>query len=135
MIPERFRTIWGTRTFSTPCATQRWRRTDLKTSGRIKCSAGYGVGSEILRKSKCKNHRNNACKVTDRHPALLHQLFDMPVTQGIGDIPAHAHEHDIWWKMGSLEADRHRRSSSLCLRSSQPESIPQMYPKRKLATE
>src|SRR2546428_11129590 len=73
--------------------------------------------------------------ITDRHPALLHQLFDMPVTQGIGDIPAHAHEHDIWWKMGSLEADRHRRSSSLCLRSSQPESIPQMYPKRKLATE
>src|SRR5882724_5633934 len=65
MIPERFRTIWGTRTFSTPCATRRWRRTDLKTSGRIKCSAGYGVGSEILRKSKCKNHRNNACKVTD----------------------------------------------------------------------
>src|SRR5882762_4941120 len=64
MIPERFRTIWGTRTFSTPCATRRWRRTDLKTSGRIKCSAGYGVGSEILRKSKCKNHRNNACKVT-----------------------------------------------------------------------
>src|SRR5437660_632589 len=68
MIPERFRTIWGTRTFSTPCATRRWRRTDLKTSGRIRCSAGYGVGSEILRKSKCKNHRNNACKVT---PELL----------------------------------------------------------------
>src|SRR5882762_6835784 len=70
MIPERFRTIWGTRTFSTPCATRRWRRTDLKTAGRIKCSAGYGVGSEILRKSKCKNHRNNACKVTPRGNGL-----------------------------------------------------------------
>src|SRR6266851_2131166 len=64
MIPERFRTIWGTRTFSTPCATRRWRRTDLKTSGRIKVSAGNGVGNEILRKPKCKNHRHNACKVT-----------------------------------------------------------------------
>src|SRR6266705_4539589 len=88
MIPERFRTIWGTRTFSTPCVTRRWRRTDLKTSGRIKCSAGYGVGSEILRKSKCKNHRNNACKVTARlikhqHPIggthrVSHKLMIVP---------------------------------------------------------
>src|SRR5262245_35538475 len=64
MIPARFRTIWDTRTFSTPCATRRWRRTDLKPSGRIKCSAGSGGGSELLRKPKCKNHRNNAYKVT-----------------------------------------------------------------------
>src|SRR5438552_3087454 len=81
MIPERFRTIWGTRTFSTPCATRRWRRTDLKTSGRIKCSAGYGVGSEILRKSKCKNHRNNACKVTRHGQAgMTGEFLDVPET-------------------------------------------------------
>src|SRR5215510_7519964 len=80
MIPERFRTIWDTRTFSTPCATRRWRRTDLKPSGRIKCSAGSGVESEILRKPKCKNHRNHACKVTiirvtGGNFRLLHRLL------------------------------------------------------------
>jgi len=30
--------------------------------------------------------------VVDRHPAFFHQLFDMPVTQRLGDIPAHAYE-------------------------------------------
>jgi integrase len=36
---ERFRTIWGTE-HSAHRALRRWRRTDLKTSGRIKFSAG-----------------------------------------------------------------------------------------------
>src|SRR5262245_54780226 len=97
MIPERFRTIWDTRTFSTPCATRRWRRTDLKLSGRIKCSAGSGVGSEILRKPKCKNHRNNACKVTRQCflegrlplvPELLDRLRMQAVAALVEDNPA-----------------------------------------------
>src|SRR5262245_31117844 len=36
MIRERFRIIWGTRTFNILCATPRWRPTDLKASGKIK---------------------------------------------------------------------------------------------------
>src|SRR5262249_23667884 len=49
----------------------------------------------------------------DWHPTFLHQFLDMPVAQGIGDIPPHPHQHNLLWKMGSLETDRHRRSPSL----------------------
>jgi len=40
-------------------------------------------------------------------------LFDMAIAQGIGHVPPHTHENNILWKMGSLEADRHRRSPLL----------------------
>ena len=36
MIRAPFRIIWGTRTFSIPYATRRWRLIDLRISGRIK---------------------------------------------------------------------------------------------------
>jgi hypothetical protein len=52
-------------------------------------------------------------RVVNRHAAFLHELFDMPVAQGIGDLPPHPHQNNILRKMGSLETDRHRRSPSL----------------------
>jgi hypothetical protein len=39
--------------------------------------------------------------------ALEHEFFDMARAQGVGDIPAHTHENDVLWEMGTLEADRH----------------------------
>src|SRR5207249_2732615 len=53
-------------------------------------------------------------RMVDRHAAFLHELFDMPVAQGIGHVPPHAHENNILRKMDSLETNRHRRSPSLC---------------------
>src|SRR5215475_12426784 len=52
-------------------------------------------------------------RVVDWHPALLHPFFHMPITQGVGHIPAHPHANDILREMGSLEAHRHRLSPSL----------------------
>jgi len=51
-------------------------------------------------------------RMIDRDPTLLQEFFDMPIAQGIRHIPAHAHENDIGWEMGPLEADRHRRAPS-----------------------
>src|SRR5262249_53253406 len=53
-------------------------------------------------------------RMVDRDPALLQQFLDMPIAQGVGHIPTHAHENNIWWEMSSLEANRHRYSPSLC---------------------
>src|SRR5947208_2942404 len=53
-------------------------------------------------------------RVVDRDPTLLQQLCDMPIAQRVGDIPAHAHAKDVLGNMGPFEADRHRRSPSLC---------------------
>jgi hypothetical protein len=52
-------------------------------------------------------------RVVDWHPALLHQFFDMPITQGIRHIPPYTHQNNILWEMGTLEAHRHRLSPSL----------------------
>src|SRR5262245_17029959 len=52
--------------------------------------------------------------VIELHPAFCHQLLDMACAQGIGQIPPHAHQNDLWRKMGSLETDRHCRSPLLC---------------------
>src|SRR5262245_30774618 len=52
-------------------------------------------------------------RVVDGHPALLHEFLNMPRTQGVDHIPTHAHENDILWEMGALEAHRHRLSPSL----------------------
>jgi hypothetical protein len=49
----------------------------------------------------------------DRDPTLLPQLFDMPIAQRGGDLPAHAPENAVLGKMGPLAADRHCRSPSL----------------------
>ena len=46
--------------------------------------------------------------MVDRPPALLHEFFDMTIAQGIRHIPAHTHQDDILWEMGSFETDRHR---------------------------
>ena len=45
------------------------------------------------------------------------EFFDVARAQGVGDIPADAHENDILGKMSPLEADCHRYSplSSLCV--------------------
>jgi hypothetical protein len=42
-------------------------------------------------------------RVVDRHPTLFQQFFDMPIAQGIRQIPAHAHQNDILWEMGPLK--------------------------------
>src|SRR5215510_2256076 len=42
------------------------------------------------------------------------EFFDMPIAQGRGARPAHAHQHDLLGKIGPLEAERHRRSPALC---------------------
>src|SRR5215510_12463767 len=51
--------------------------------------------------------------VIDLYPALLHQFFDMPIAQGIRDVPTHTHQDNILGEMGPLEAHRHHRSPSL----------------------
>src|SRR5881296_1943256 len=48
-------------------------------------------------------------------PTFKHELFDVARAQGVGDIPADAHEHDILWKMRPLEAYRHRSSAKVAL--------------------
>src|SRR5262249_49030336 len=58
-------------------------------------------------------------RVVDRHPAFFHQLFDMPIAQGIREIPTHAHQNNVLREMGSLEAHRHCRSPSLFIIESQ----------------
>src|ERR1019366_3918332 len=34
----------------------------------------------------------------DEQAALLHHLFEIAQTQRVGDIPPHAHQHDVQWK-------------------------------------
>src|SRR4029434_10498076 len=63
-------------------------------------------------------------RVVDRHPALLHEFFDMPIAPGVSHRPAHAQENDILWKMGSLEAHRHRLAPSHSTRSHREGSYP-----------
>jgi hypothetical protein len=46
-------------------------------------------------------------------PTFEQEFFDMACAQGVGDIPADAHENDLLWKMRSFEADRHCGSPSL----------------------
>jgi site-specific DNA recombinase len=51
-------------------------------------------------------------RVVDRHPALFHEFFHMPIAQGIRDIPPDPHQNDVLGKMGPLETDRHGRAPS-----------------------
>src|SRR5712692_5306038 len=44
-------------------------------------------------------------RMVDRHPAFLHQLFHMPIAQGIGDVPPHTSEDNVLQEMARLEAD------------------------------
>jgi two-component system cell cycle sensor histidine kinase PleC len=45
---------------------------------------------------------------------LAHHFLKLPIRNGIGHIPAHAHQNDIRWEMGPFETDRHRRAPSTC---------------------
>jgi hypothetical protein len=45
-------------------------------------------------------------------PAFFHEFFDMTSAEGVRQIPANAHENDLFGKMRSLETARHRRSPS-----------------------
>src|SRR5262245_43842397 len=65
---------------------------------------GQRVVSSILRRTTIT--ATTSCRT---------EFFDMPVAQGIGDIPPHTHRNNILRKMGSLETDRHRRPPSLCI--------------------
>jgi len=56
-------------------------------------------------------------RVIDGHAALGHHLFEVAQTQGIGGVPAHAHQHDLQRevqpldhlpKSGRFELDMHR---------------------------
>src|SRR5262249_27022669 len=42
-------------------------------------------------------------RVVDRHTTFLHEFFDMPVAQGIGDIPSHPHQNNpsMWPQLSS----------------------------------
>src|SRR4029434_1791207 len=73
-------------------------------------------------------------RVVDWHPALRHQFFHMPRAQGIRHIPAHAHENNILWKMGPLEAHGHRLSPSVFTLSHKGKSY-RKWPPMKIATE
>ena len=42
--------------------------------------------------------------VVARRPVLLHELFDVPIAQGICQILAYAHQNDIRRKIGPLKA-------------------------------
>src|SRR5450631_837795 len=39
----------------------------------------------------------------DEQAALLHHLFEIAQTQRVGDIPPHAHQHDVQWKALPLD--------------------------------
>jgi hypothetical protein len=56
-------------------------------------------------------------RVIHMDPTFEHEFFDMARAQGVGDVPADAHENDLLRKMRPLEAYRHRCSplSSLCV--------------------
>ena len=43
----------------------------------------------------------------DVNPMLLHEFFDIARAQWRRQIPTHAHQNDFWWKMRTLETDRH----------------------------
>src|SRR5262249_32909931 len=57
-----------------------------------------------------------------------------PIAQRVGYIPAHAHENDVLGKMGPFEADRHRRSPSLCTLSHRGRAYPKST-QMKIATK
>src|SRR5688500_19274751 len=42
--------------------------------------------------------------MVNRHTALLHQLFQLAITQWAGQVPAHTGEHDIPLEMGPFDA-------------------------------
>jgi hypothetical protein len=39
----------------------------------------------------------------DEHAVLLHHLFEIAQTQGVGDVPPYAHQHDIQGKALPLD--------------------------------
>ena len=39
------------------------------------------------------------------NPVLFHQLFNMPIAQGVDEIPAYTYQNDLLRKMGSFETD------------------------------
>src|SRR5215510_1075989 len=51
--------------------------------------------------------------VVDRHPALLHQFFDMPIAPGVGHPPPRSQVNTLRADMRSFEADRHRHRPTL----------------------
>src|SRR5262245_16454810 len=58
----------------------------------------------------------------------------MTRAQGIRHIPAYAHEHDLVWKMGPLEADRHLSSPSLMTLKHEGRAY-RKWPQMRIATE
>src|SRR5262245_34003246 len=71
-------------------------------------------------------------RALDRHPALRHQCFNLPIAQEVSDIPVHDHEHDLLWEMGSLEAHRHRHFPSRRTCSHREGSYPKLTPNENL---
>src|SRR5438876_8705387 len=52
--------------------------------------------------------------VVDRHATLLHEFFDMPIAQRVGDIPPHTDQDNVRGEMGALEADHPYSPSLFC---------------------
>src|SRR5262245_11202282 len=74
------------------------------------------------------------CGVIYLHPTFFHESFDMARAQRIRHIPPHAHENDLLWEVGPLEAHRHRRSPSLCTIDDRERAYPKS-PHMKIATQ
>jgi hypothetical protein len=51
-------------------------------------------------------------RMLNRAHTLLHAFFHLAIAQGIGHVPPHAGQDDLFHKMGPLEAD-HRHSPSV----------------------
>ena len=50
----------------------------------------------VLQQRAVFNHPLVDSRVIHVDSTLLHQCFDMPIAQGIGDVPPHTHENDIF---------------------------------------
>jgi hypothetical protein len=66
-------------------------------------------------------------------PTFKHEFFDVARAQRVGDIPADAHQNNVWWEMGPIEADRHRLAPPLQYGLEGDHTTNRL--KRKLATE
>lgn len=51
-------------------------------------------------------------RVVDSDTAFLHEYFDMAIAQGIGHLPAHVYENDLFGEMRVRETDRYPLSPS-----------------------
>jgi hypothetical protein len=81
----------------------------------------YTVPSPVVRNYCITPLRKGFLGCVDR----LHDSHCPGHQQGVGDIPAEAHQNNVWREMSPCEADRHRRSPPW-QHGSEGETIPQI---------